>query len=524
MPPIAVAEKAQLTLWLEGRPFSLADRPYLLPIYESHESYNGTNMVYTVLQTGRQVEKTTTVAALQVLFLQERPYRHTLYAAPRPHHVRVFSNHRFKQLLIESPSLRNLMRGKYVRDQVHDRVLSNMSKAYFRTAFLDAEQARGLTIDLLAIDELQGILRDHIAIIEQCQSHRPFGNKIYAGTPLSFDNPLTEHWKMSTQKEWIVKCSAEHSNQLGMKNIGKIGPICGRKACGKPINIRDGRWVAAVKTAPYDGYHISQLMVPWYQAVHPRTGKRAWEKILLALSSYSEAQFRNEVLGEAFRAGGSVITEDDFYACCGDYRITHVREKTIRGQTPLYLGVDWGGYGRSRTAVCIGCYTDGKFTVLDSYFFDGRAPETELEEIARIVNKWRISLVLADEGNGQLNNRLLRRKVSPSKVFGCHLSGTSGVVMKYLQGQMRFVANRTESMNYMFAAIRERRIRFPRKEDIEPFVKDVTSIYEEYNPKSRKIVYDHKPDETDDWAHALNLAHLAFLTHTQKIPFRTSKN
>lgn len=522
--PPKMAQRAQKLLWLEGRPLNLSQRTYLWPIYNSQDSSDGTNADYTILMTGRQVEKTTTISVLQTLFLYEKAYRSTLYAAPRPDHIRVYSVHRFKQMLLESPYLRSLMRGKVVRDQVYERILSNFSKAYFRVAFLSAEKIRGLTIDLLCIDELQSMLRDHMAIIEQTQAHRPFGNRIYAGTPLSFDNPLSKIWELSTQKEWIVKCTAGHFNKLSMENIGPTGTICNRIKCRKDVDVVNGKWVAMVKESPYDGYRINQLMVPWYQQTNPKTGKRAWDNILLAQRTYSEAQFRNEVLGEPWRAGASVITEDEFFSCCSTFKMTHKRSSTIRGKVPIYMGVDWGGYGTSRTAVCIGCHTDGKFTVLDSYILDGARPEDALDKIVKLCHEWKVSFIMADEGNGHLNNRVLRKKVAPAIVAGCHLSAASGMILKYMGGQARYVANRTETLNQMFTSIRQQTMRFPRKEDMDEFCHDVTSIYEEYNQKSRRATYDHKEGETDDWAHALNLAHTAWMAAAHRIPIRVTQN
>lgn len=519
---VAVAESRSLwvqkNLWLEGRPFRLTKRPYLLALYDAPSQYK-------ILMTGRQVEKTTTIGALLVEEVARRPYTSALYAASRPNYVSDFSTNRFKHFLVESPSLRGLMSGPMKVDKVEDKTLANLSKIYFRSVFLSAAKARGIPVRFLAIDEMQEMIRDHLPVIEETQSHYPEGRRIYAGTPLTLGNTLSTYYGKSTMNEWACPCTAGHWNILGMNNIGKVGPVCGRLKCDRPILSHKGQWVTTYDkskftkdTRPkYDGYHFNQLMVPWLQV--PLTeGGTAWDRIIEKLEMYPERLFRNEVLGEPFAEGATVLSEEDMYRCCEQYRFMGERRKfPVTGNPKFIMGLDWGGVGSSSTvAAIIGQLSMGgisKPRVVDMIRMSGHKPEEEMEVIKKKALEWRVNFIAADHGNGHLNNRLLQREMPTLPVIDCHISGSTQRVLKHIKGERRYVVGRTPSMDNLFEAIRTQRIGFPVKEDIAPFVDDFTCLFEEYNPKSRVTKYEHPVDQCDDAVHALNLAYVIYQAH-----------
>jgi hypothetical protein len=501
---------------------SIADRPYLWDIYDTRSRF-------VILKTARQVEKTSTIGAKQVTYLVTQPYRSSLYVAPRPDYVRLYSSDRFKQYIEESPVLRPFLRGRRVTDQVHNKVLFNYSKAYFRVAYLSPDKARSITAESLAIDEMQEMISDHIPVIEQTQAHLPItATRTYAGTPLSFHNPLQAWWDKSTKKEWVCKCSAGHSQWMGINNIGKDGPICNRMDCRRPMNVRNGQWVERVKhrleggKAAWDGYHFNQLMVPWYLEVGP-DGTRAWDELIRNYEEYPEGKFRNEVLGESWRVAEALLTEEEVLACCRNYRMTHKKESTVRGPAQIFAGLDWGGYGKSRTALAIGAYFDGRFHLLDGYFFRGDTPESDVPRITKLCLKWGVSWLMCDAGNGQMQNRVLRRNLYPKTVSEVHFSGSTVKPLTYDYAGGRFVASRNELLKETLLGIKEQRFGFPVQQDMKPFVPDLISLKEEYLEKTRQVKYDHAEDETDDFMFALTLAHTGWQAHAKKIRMFTSK-
>lgn len=517
---------AQELLWLRGRPYRLTGRPYALPIFDDWQ--NPDKPRWTVLMTGRQVEKTTIISALMVLHVALQAYQAALYTAPRPDYVTDFSNTRFKYFLWESPAFRHLLMGSGVVDQVFHKVLRNLSTAYFRSVFLSADKARGLPVQFLAVDEMQGMQADHLPVIEETQSHYPNSYRIYAGTPLTFDNTLSAYYEASTMCEWACKCSAGHWNFMGMKNIGPEGPICGKTECRRPMNTTDGGWVPQVKDAPYNGYHFNQLMVPWLQDKDPETLRNAWDEILKKLKLYPERQFRNEVLGEPFHVGEALMSPQDYYQSCEQYRMApSLKESGIAGRPKVFMGVDWGGVGKSQTAVsCFGQYTLGrnpKPRWLYGKYFSGHLPEREVDEIVKLARKWNVCFVAADHGNGHMKNRELQRALAPIPVIDFHISGQTARVVKFMAGERRYILSRVESLNMLYTDIRAGKIGLPQRQDVEPFIKDLCSQFEEYSDKTRMVKYDHKPGQIDDMLHALNMSYIAWAMHHQRIQYSRSK-
>lgn len=504
----------QQNLHLEGKPFRLTGRRYLRAVYNSPKRK-------IILKTARQVEKSTTIAAMEAVFLADGGYRTGLYVAPRPNHVKLFSTNRFRPMIVQSPRLRPLLTRKGTYDALMDKHLANGSWARFRVAYLTADQARGITSDFLALDEMQGLMYDHIPIIEQTQSHRPEGRRIYAGTPLTYSNPMEKWWERSTQKEWITRCDSGHVQEtaLTMENIGPRGPICAKAGCDSPVDPSRGRWRARFKDAEYDGYHLNQLMVPWYQVTTPE-GEPAWNEILQNREHYPEYEFRNEVLGESFQSGEALLSPEDIYACCKDYRFTHRRATMLQGDTPVFMGLDWGGDGLSRTAIAIGAYFDGRFHLLDGYLLEGggRNEDQDLEIAAKVALEWKVSWIAADSGFDAHKNRVLKRRVGPRRLYEFTFSGTAGADLTYHAVTRKYTANRLSCLRETWSGIKNKWIAFPRRPDMEGFVPDLTSLYQEERGSSRHVRWDHKAGERDDFYFALTLAYVSCLLHQKKIP------
>ncbi len=535
-PVMLPSQRIQRKLVLKGRDFRFFRRPYLLQIYDSPHPNK-------VMMTGRQVEKTTTAAAMMVDHVSSAPFKRALYVAARPSYVSEFSNTRFTPFILESPSIRHLLKGGFVIKNVEDKFLANMSAAHFRSLFHSPAKARGLPVQMLMIDEMQEMVSDHIPVIEETQSHYPTeAVRFYTGTPLTFGNTLSVKWAESTRNMWGVRCTAGHWNFLTMENVGRFGPECAKLLtegdkqglCGRDVDTYGGRWIQTAAKRPvdepydWDGYHINQLMVPWLRTTHPVTKRTAWDEILRKLRSYPERQFRNEVLGEAFTIGKSVLSDPDIQACCEDYRFTHNRKTMGLSGTPrVFMGLDWGGVGKSRTAVVIIAHTtlgkEAKLRVLDAYLWPGHKPEEEMERVKELCHKWKVGFVAADHGNGHLNNRLLKHALAPIHVWDFHLSGTQVELMKQVRREQRYVLSRTESLAYLFETIRLQQIGFPRWEDMRHFSPDITCMFEEYSDKTRMIRYEHPPEQQDDFCQALNLAHMAWSGSVRKIGYRRMK-
>lgn len=288
-----------------------------------------------------------------------------LYVSPTNLQTKTFSNDRLREPIETSPYLKAWTTSKLV-DSISLKKFINRSQITLRYAFLNADRCRGIPSDIICLDEVQDLLTDNIAVIEQCASHSVLnisgkihkgGIFMYSGTPKSLDNTLEFYWQnQSTQNEWAVPCH-RHAIQTGNKvssvywnildedNIGLKGVVCDK--CHNPIDVADmmAQWVslnpgilksATIKT-PFEGFRIPQLMVPWI----------SHNAILQNQATYSRATFYNEVLGLSYDSGTRPLTQQDVIDNC-DSRLLLTHEyqnsllKFLGAAFPVYAGIDWG--------------------------------------------------------------------------------------------------------------------------------------------------------------------------------------
>ena len=252
------------------------NRSYLKPIYDLSVKHpeGSRNMI---LMWARQCEKSTTAACKAIALMASIPNMKALFIQPRFAQVSVFSQQRFKKIAEDSPRIAAEMLSTMNIWQVGMKEFSNGSIANFRSCYLSADGTRGVSADLVNIDELQDIISDEVPVIEETQSHalpdRFF--RIYTGTPKSKMNVLPRRYDGSCQFEWMVRCRwCPHWNFLDEHVIGSKFFVCTK--CGKKLfpkkhkNPKDrndfgGEWVA-MRPSKMDecfGFRISQIQVPF---------------------------------------------------------------------------------------------------------------------------------------------------------------------------------------------------------------------------------------------------------------------
>jgi hypothetical protein len=485
------------------RPFTFDGREFQIQIYDEPRDR-------ILLCTGRQCEKSSHLAIREALLGAYYPGFQILHVAPRDEQVRSFSKKRFIKILMTSPRLRHLLVGPAVVNNQKDKVLSNETEVTFRSAFRDPDAVRGYSADLLALDEYQDLQRDHIGVIEETQSHatrrRADGSilklRYYAGTPKTFDNPIQECYAGSTQYEWVIICEAcTHFNEkIGIPNMGADYLKCGR--CEKPIHPRNGLWVSyGNKDAEWAGYHINSLLYEhcdW---------KDLWSK-LEGPKAYTDQIFHNEVLGRSFDAGAKVLTMEEVRACCDEDLACMWRRPP--GLSVVFVGLDWGGVGHSTTAVHAGAVVDGKYTVLGARRWNGRDPRQEVRDVAEFVVKFGARFVAVDLGGGiRANQELAELLPGDVRVVQMHSNATISDVVRWSPSGDMFVISKPRTLSRTLQKVKKREFRFFRWEEFRPFASDLTCIYEEYNPRTRTINYDHPGNVPADFSDSLNLGVLS---------------
>ena len=129
-----------LLLQLKGKPYHLQDHFPFEPFFRSRMPKR------TLLKTGRQVSKSTSLAAQGVLFSNCIPYFSTLYVTPLFEMIRRFSQNYVRPFIETSPVMK-LFSGHSTINSVLQRSFKNRSQMIFSFAFLDAERTRGIAAD-----------------------------------------------------------------------------------------------------------------------------------------------------------------------------------------------------------------------------------------------------------------------------------------------------------------------------------------------------------------------------------------
>ena len=93
---LARADYAQKILVLDGQPFSLKAVPFMVPIMNCSSER-------MMLQTGRQVGKSTLLSSTMLTEQTAIPHYRTLYVAPRNDQVMQFSKDRLSHMIQFSP-------------------------------------------------------------------------------------------------------------------------------------------------------------------------------------------------------------------------------------------------------------------------------------------------------------------------------------------------------------------------------------------------------------------------------------
>jgi len=432
-----------LLLGIKGKPYHLHDHFPFSPFFRTRLART------TLLKTGRQVSKSTSLASQGVLFSNCIPYFSTLYITPLFEMIRRFSQNYVARFIEDSP-VGKLFSNTSTTNNVLQRSFANRSQMLFSFAYLDAERTRGISADKNVIDEVQDMDISLLSIIHETMSASVnWGLKQYAGTPKTLDNTIERLWQDSSMAEWMIRCphpGCHHYNvpaleydlndMVGPAHSGVSeecpGVICAK--CAKPINPRPpyqggtGRWVHRHPGRRWDsaGYHVPQMIMPmhyanaekWQTLVNKRDGK----------GNTPISVYYNEVCGESYDSGSKLVSLSELRrAACLPWR-NKVREATQNIDHYLYriVAVDWGGGGVSRgksdwalqsytSAAVLGFRADGRIDVIYGYrSLHPHAHVKEAQVILGMMSHFRCSHIVHDyTGAGTVRETVLAQAGVP---------------------------------------------------------------------------------------------------------------
>lgn len=545
----SLAPLLPLLLSIRGKPYHLHDHFPFAPFFRTRMPR------VTLLKTGRQVSKSTSLAAQGILLSNCIPYFSTLYITPLFEMIRRFSQN-YVAPFIETSPVGNLFSGESTINNVLQRSFKNRSQMIFSFAYLDAERTRGISADKNVIDEVQDMDISFLPIIhETISASKDWGLIHYAGTPKTLDNTIEKLWLDSSMAEWVIKC---HNAGCGKWNIPAlqydlikmIGPyhdsiseknpglVCAN--CQKSINPRPfaqggtGRWVHRFpeKRWSFAGYHIPQMIMPMHYA-----NSEKWQKLLEKRDGKGNIPinvFYNEVCGESWDSGAKLITITDLQraACLPWACLLEEASEQIDPYIHRFVAVDWGGGGVSKgksdlalqsyTAIAVcGLTPDGRIDVI--YGYRSMTPHEHAKEAQIIINimaKFRCSHVVHDyTGAGTVRETILRQAGLPlNNILPVAYTGPAKgglIVFKPVTNRhprSHYTMDRNRALNYCCQMIKTNIIRFFKydyksSEDVG-LLHDFLNLIEDKSESGSgrdnyKILRD--PAGPDDFAHAVTM-------------------
>lgn len=369
-------------LRLKGKPYNLMQHFPFEPFFNTFMPRN------LILKTGRQVSKSTSLAAQGVVIANCIPFFNTLYVTPLFEMIRRFSNNYVRGFIEESP-VKNLWTSSTTSSNVLQRSFTNKSNMFFSYAFLDADRTRGLNCNKIAFDEVQDLDETFIPIIRETMSGSPYGDILqYAGTPKTLDNTIEKLWQRSSQAEWVIQCPrCKYENVPCMSHdlddmigpvVADIGPnrpgtICAKASCRMPLDPRRGRWIHAYpdKITTFAGYHVPQIIMPMHYGNYDKWRDLVGKKE--GMFGTPANVFYNEVCGESYDVGSKLVTLTELQSAASLHPNT-IEAAMTAGVGQYYrriLAVDWGGGGEEETSfttyAVLGMLPDGEIHCLYGY-------------------------------------------------------------------------------------------------------------------------------------------------------------
>jgi Phage terminase large subunit (GpA) len=480
-------------VYLNGQRISFAGRDYLGPIYNSAAQR-------LVVRASRQVEKSTFLVNTILYEAVANPGLQILFVCPRLEQARFFSNARLLPTLQGSPVIRRILLGRQPRIQVLNMRFANDAQLYVRAAYHSADATRGISADLLLVDEFQDMAAGDLPVVEETLSHSRRGQMILTGTPKSVDNHLETMFRQSTACEWTTCCP--NCKQGVIPDDRCLGPLALQcPGCGTGIDARQGVWVRRNPGAAWgDGFWINHLMVPWLN----------YDAILNRQRVYDPARFKNECLGLPTELGDHIVTRAQLEACCRQCPMAQsLGDVPPEGWQRLVAGVDWGGGGTSRTVLVIGFMRDDFHFVVCRFerFAAAEDPEQILTAVAQRCGQFQVKAVAADGGgNGHVYNRLLSSKLAFGIPVYAILYSTTDHPPQQDGVLWKWTVNRSATIGTLFSRVKKQMILFPRSVDCGSYLDEIGCEVADYDDYHRTVKYTHPETQPDDALHAANYA------------------
>lgn len=313
-------------------------------------------------RTARQVGKSIFMSCNVIKYAHVPKFRMS-YIVPMERQMSEFSRMKLGLILNYSPNLKlNLLDAKsplvppelkldsgMIINDIKLKVFSTGAslKLGYACDAVGVERLRGGSNDLLIYDEAQSSDLDSVEpILEPTLDSSDYAIRMYAGTPLDENDPLSVRFEETSQHTMLVKCPHcnRYSTLMHVKQIRPEGVTC--FFCDGLLPIHEGRFYPMNPTAAELGFHINKLMFPGI-VYHPVKWNDLVKKVNNPRSNPTKIDM--EDLGVPRSTSSKLLTRTDILNCglLPGYDPDNFNEvlagiKLQYGETLVY-SVDWGG-------------------------------------------------------------------------------------------------------------------------------------------------------------------------------------
>lgn len=351
-------------------------------LFEPYSDFSPEQVIMKAAQIGFSV-----LAINKTFWVAKKKGLDIIYTMPTDSDVQVFVSGKVNRIIANNEILREYTKDK---DTVEQKKVGK-SMIYFRGTFTK-RAAISVTSDLNIHDEEDFSDQEIISDYDSRLQHSSYKWNWHFGHPSTLGVGVSKYWDKSDQKHWFVVCPHCSKEQyLSFPDsicVERQEYVC--KSCNNLLDNQtriNGRWVKKYKNKRYSGYWIPLLLAPWTSASF----------ILQKQKDHTEEFFYNRILGLPYIGSGNKVSEDDILGC--------LTNETNNQEGKIVIGVDTGIYLR---------YVVGNE---DGIFFYGQTKK--YKDIERLLNRWKGSVAVFDQGGDIIGVRELREKY-PGRVYLCH--------------------------------------------------------------------------------------------------------
>lgn len=501
--PVAFAESY---LTIDGKPFRMTGNGWrwMTELYRevAAQATSKTAKPMVILK-GRQIGATILAAVLSLYFTasglygtgQDKPPMRVLHAFPTLGIMAKYAKDKLNPMMQGSQggfiSKRSLKKDKALgkdanEDTITEKTFIGFNKLRVDSIGKDADRLRGLSQDVLLLDEVQDMakhaIENALRILTSAQYGPPQqGIQLYFGTPKNAGSYFWQIWEASDQRFFQPRClkcdqyfffytiGSDEWKRIWVKEFEIKCPFC-EHLQDKREAIERGRWEPTKdpKECKYIGYHCNLLLSPLFRKesvmdydpeVNTNRSMRAW---------------KNETLGEFYTSGGVPLEMDDI---TWDMSRSVAKSVTETADKIYTMGIDWGDKGDDELSVEEGGAERGQsYTTIAILSLDRRGVYTlenafrlkkndftyQVEVVSELWRMFKIKQCAADYMWGQsVVGHFQSQLQYGDKFLGCVNSGNLGSKFSYKANDLRVVLNKDLVLEDVFTMFKKGKIVFP---------------------------------------------------------------